>query len=68
LAPQLEAVKKLLTEFGAKQIIHGHIHIEETKEFIFNDKKTLRISLGAWNNKGRILIYRKDHSFEFKNL
>ena len=68
LAPQLTAAKKLLTNFKAQQIIHGHIHIEETEEFTFNNKKSIRISLGEWSNKGRLLIYKKDHSFGFSPL
>lgn len=67
LAVQPDTVKKLLTKFNSTQIIHGHIHIEETEEIVMSTQKARRISLGEWDNKANILIYHGNHCFEFKN-
>jgi len=66
-APQLDTTKKLLKKLSASQVIHGHIHREEVEEFTVNGEKNIRISVGAWESRGSILIYRSDHTYEFKN-
>ncbi len=48
-----KVISKLQQQFESKQIIHGHLHKEETHE-TKNDK---RIVLGTWYNKPSILVY-----------
>jgi UDP-2,3-diacylglucosamine hydrolase len=66
LMAQEEEIKKLLNHFSSDQIIHGHTHIEETKELTMDVKKVWRISLGDWDKQSSVLIYHNNHSFEFK--
>lgn len=68
LLPQLTAMQKLSTKYHAKQLIHGHIHYPEITEFTVDTQKIRRISLGAWNDYGNILISYPNHQCEFKNF
>lgn len=65
LAVGPEDVNKLLDSFNAPQLIHGHIHIAESEDFINNAKKARRISLGEWDSRASILVYHNNHNFDF---
>jgi UDP-2,3-diacylglucosamine hydrolase len=58
LAVQENAVNELLKQFNARQLIHGHVHVQEIVD--------QRFSLGEWCNKPSILIYYNDHNYEFE--
>ena len=66
LSIQTKDAKNLLIKNNTTQIIHGHIHCEETEEIVIDNKKTRRISLGDWDNQGSILTYYTDNEFTFK--
>lgn len=52
-----KVVAKLLQQFEATQMIHGHLHKEEMHE----TKDDKRIVLGTWYNKPSILVYPDNH-------
>ena len=68
LLPQISAMQKLSTRFHAKQLIHGHIHYPEIKEFTVASQKIRRIALGAWDDYGNILSYYPNQQCEFKSF
>lgn len=69
LQPQPDTIKKLMTKFATKQIIHGHIHRVEENEFVINGQNMKRLSLGEWNDSaGSILIYHQNGQYKFKSF
>ena len=57
-----KVVTKLLQQFDAKQIIHGHLHKAEMHE----SNECKRIVLGEWHKKPSILIYPENHQPYFQ--
>lgn len=54
------AVKNLLLQNDATQIIHGHTHQPNIHNFQVNEHAMRRIVLGAWHDYGNVLICRQD--------
>lgn len=51
------AVVDMMSHCQVQYLIHGHTHKPFIHEFFINESKANRIVLGAWHNKGNILIW-----------
>ncbi len=60
-------VYKLLREYGASTLIHGHTHQPKIEEFILDGQPAKRIVLGDWENTGIILAYSAE-GLELKSI
>jgi UDP-2,3-diacylglucosamine hydrolase len=66
--PQINTIKKFINKYNITQIIHGHTHIKEEEETLFNNQKIRRISLRDWDVSGNILICYQNGQYEFKDI
>jgi UDP-2,3-diacylglucosamine hydrolase len=66
--PQIKIIKTLMDKYNTNQIIHGHIHRIEDKEFSVNEQKIHQLSLGVWEKCGSVLVYYQNSQYEFKQI
>jgi UDP-2,3-diacylglucosamine hydrolase len=57
------SMEQVFATHGVKQLIHGHTHRPKVHE----SPRTRRIVLGDWYQKGNVLIYKSDGSFELRD-
>ena len=55
-----EAVQSVMQRYAVNTLIHGHTHRPAFHEFMFHTTKQLRIVLGAWHEKGNVLIWQEN--------
>lgn len=54
-----DEVVRVMTKHDVKHLIHGHTHRPAFHHFFIQDKELLRIVLGAWHEKGNMLIWNE---------
>lgn len=52
-----EAVVQVMQKHDVSYLIHGHTHRPAIHEFSINQSKAARIVLGAWHEKGSVLVW-----------
>ena len=66
-----EAVQNVMNRYAVNTLIHGHTHRPAFHEFTYHQTPQLRIVLGAWHERGNVLIWSETgHKIweEFGNL
>lgn len=66
-----DAVQDVMRRHAVNTLIHGHTHRPAFHEFTFDKTPQLRIVLGAWHERGNVLIWEESgakHWEEFGNL
>jgi UDP-2,3-diacylglucosamine hydrolase len=69
---QQDAIERMMLQYGAEQLIHGHTHNKEMNEFILKKNHALvkRIALNVWDESvgGLALFYWENNSYELKEI
>lgn len=61
-------VVRVMQKHQVKFMIHGHTHRPDTHEFTLDCTHATRIVLGAWHERGHVLVWRQDGEKELGYL
>lgn len=62
------AVKKIMEQYQVTKLIHGHTHQPKIHSLILNNTDGTRIVLGAWHEKGSVLICSSNGDTKLQNI
>lgn len=52
-------VERVMQKHQVNYLIHGHTHREGIHNFLLNNETATRVVLGAWHERGSVLVYEK---------
>jgi len=58
-------VERVMPKYGVYHLIHGHTHRPNIHRFNLNQSQATRIVLGAWHEKGNMLIWNQTGKMEY---
>ena len=61
-------VERIMLKHGVQHLIHGHTHRQAKHSFLLNHLPATRTVLGAWHEKGNVLVCHANGEQEFIDL